>query len=212
VKMQRLVVDELEVIQNILHYNEELRKFPKLAARIKQHPSWYAVKDSGKWSFGPSKFVGYANADAKAYLATYARKDGRETEPTLAKWFGLVNPATAIGKELQQAFTEFAGRYGKTPNANWRVSLLQDELVKPFAGLTNRGELDQRIAYDPDICGGRARIAGTRMRVSDIVALFAEGAERRTILEDFPYLTDGDLTAALAYASRSTDHLVLRAA
>lgn len=47
------------------------------------------------------------------------------------------------------------------------------------------------------------------MRVSDIVDMIAAGATRPEILEDFPYLTDEDITAALAYAARATDHRVV---
>ena len=61
----------------------------------------------------------------------------------------------------------------------------------------------QRIVTDPEICGGRPTIRGTRMRVSDIVDLFAAGETRAAILTDYPYLSDDDLTAALAFASAS---------
>ena len=67
-----------------------------------------------------------------------------------------------------------------------------------------------RIVTDPEICGGRPTVRGTRMRVSDIVDLFAAGETRAAILADYPYLTDDDLTAALAFASAS--HRVIAAA
>jgi uncharacterized protein (DUF433 family) len=50
------------------------------------------------------------------------------------------------------------------------------------------------------------------MRVSDILSMLADGADRKTILEDFPYLTDADISASLEYAAKSTNHLVMRAA
>jgi uncharacterized protein (DUF433 family) len=50
------------------------------------------------------------------------------------------------------------------------------------------------------------------MRVSDILAMMAEGASRAEILADFDYLTDADLSAALAYAAQASDHRVIRAA
>ncbi|MDQ6435559.1 DUF433 domain-containing protein [Mesorhizobium sp. LHD-90] len=68
-----------------------------------------------------------------------------------------------------------------------------------------------RITYDADICGGRPRIVGTRVRVSDIVEMIAEGAERSEILADFPYLKDEDISAALRYAADAVDHRLLRA-
>jgi len=50
------------------------------------------------------------------------------------------------------------------------------------------------------------------MSVSDILDLLASGADRNEILEDYPYLEDGDITAALEYASRSANHTVIKAA
>jgi uncharacterized protein (DUF433 family) len=50
-----------------------------------------------------------------------------------------------------------------------------------------------------------------RVRVQDILDLLAAGADRAEILGDYPYLDDGDITAALEYASRQVDHAVLAA-
>jgi uncharacterized protein (DUF433 family) len=68
-----------------------------------------------------------------------------------------------------------------------------------------------RIVSNPEICSGRPVIRGTRMRVSDVVDLFAAGETRATILADYPYLTDQDITAALEFASASTSHRVIAA-
>jgi uncharacterized protein (DUF433 family) len=35
---------------------------------------------------------------------------------------------------------------------------------------------------------------------------------REDILKDYPYLEDGDITAALEYAARQADHIVLHVA
>lgn len=69
-----------------------------------------------------------------------------------------------------------------------------------------------RISIDPDVCGGRPCIKGTRMRVSDILDMMAHGASEDTILADYPYLAEEDIRAALAYAARIADHRVIRAA
>ncbi|HEX8224074.1 MAG TPA: DUF433 domain-containing protein [Allosphingosinicella sp.] len=58
-----------------------------------------------------------------------------------------------------------------------------------------------RIAVDPEICGGRPTIAGTRMRVTDILAMLAEGVSEEVILADFPYVKLEDIRASLAYAA-----------
>ncbi|MCC2097387.1 MAG: DUF433 domain-containing protein [Hyphomicrobiales bacterium] len=70
----------------------------------------------------------------------------------------------------------------------------------------------ERIVSDPEICGGRPCIKGTRMRVTDILDLLAAGEERSTILQDFDYLTNDDITAAILYATKAVDHRVIRAA
>lgn len=69
-----------------------------------------------------------------------------------------------------------------------------------------------RITVDPTRCGGRPTLRGLRMRVSDILELLAAGVSRGEILEDYPFLDDEDITAALVYAARAADHRVVRAA
>jgi uncharacterized protein (DUF433 family) len=69
-----------------------------------------------------------------------------------------------------------------------------------------------RITNDPQQCGGRPAIRGLRIRVKDVLDLLAAGATREEILEDYPFLEDGDITATLEYAARQTDHPVLRVA
>lgn len=69
-----------------------------------------------------------------------------------------------------------------------------------------------RITSNPEICGGRPCIRGTRMRVTDLLELLANGVSHREILEDFPYLEDADIAAALLYAAEQTSHPVTMAA
>ena len=69
-----------------------------------------------------------------------------------------------------------------------------------------------RITVDPNLCGGRPTIRGTRIRVKDVLDLLAAGADRSEILADYPYLEPDDITAALEFAARQNDHPVLRSA
>lgn len=69
-----------------------------------------------------------------------------------------------------------------------------------------------RITSDPEVCGGRPCIRGMRLRVQDVLELLASGSSRQEILTDFPYLEDADITAALEYAARQTDHIIIKAA
>ena len=69
-----------------------------------------------------------------------------------------------------------------------------------------------RLASDPSICGGRPVIAGTRMRVTDVLEMLAAGASTDEILTDFPYLAREDLSAALSFAATMADHPLVLAA
>lgn len=69
-----------------------------------------------------------------------------------------------------------------------------------------------RIAIDPAICGGKPVIAGTRVRVSDILDMLAAGASSEEIVADYPYLAAADVQAALAYGAAMTAHPVVLAA
>jgi len=69
-----------------------------------------------------------------------------------------------------------------------------------------------RIAIDPEVCGGRPIVAGTRVRVTDVLDMLAGGAGTDEILADFSYLSRDDILACLAYAARALDHSVVLAA
>ena len=69
-----------------------------------------------------------------------------------------------------------------------------------------------RIAIDPQVCGGRPIVAGTRMRVADVLDALAAGASIDALLADFPYLAHEDVIACLAYGARAVDHAVVQAA
>lgn len=72
--------------------------------------------------------------------------------------------------------------------------------------------LVDRITIVPEVCGGRPCIRGLRIRVTDVLDMLAGGATRAEILADYPYIEDEDITAALAFAARATDHPVIAAA
>jgi uncharacterized protein (DUF433 family) len=56
------------------------------------------------------------------------------------------------------------------------------------------------ITKDPEVCGGRACVDGTRIRVMDIVALLEEGYAPEKMLNVFAVpLTLAQVHAALAY-------------
>lgn len=209
------VADRVEVVANIRAFVRDVAANPDLQTRLGHVHAWYALQDAEQgWLFGPSKFVGYTNNTAENYLKTYrSGADGRETETVLARWFAPVDPESPLGRELSTALARFLGRWGRVPRRGARISIVAEDehTAATFAASSGRNQLE-RISMDPTICGGRPRIKGTRMRVSDIVDMLAAGATRQEILADFPYIVDEDISAALTYAARATDHRVIQAA
>ena len=67
----------------------------------------------------------------------------------------------------------------------------------------------ERITINPEQCGGRPCIRGMRIRVVDVLDLFAAGLTAPEILEEMPDLEMEDLTAALRYAAQRIDHPVI---
>jgi uncharacterized protein (DUF433 family) len=62
--------------------------------------------------------------------------------------------------------------------------------------------LMNRITINPEQCGGRPCIRGMRIRVIDVLDLFAAGLSASQILEEMPDLEMDDLTASLQYSAR----------
>jgi len=70
-------------------------------------------------------------------------------------------------------------------------------------------DLQERISFEADKCGGRPCIRGYRLRVSDVLDLLAAGATKEEVLKDYPFLEPDDIKAALSYAARQSDHAVI---
>ncbi len=62
-----------------------------------------------------------------------------------------------------------------------------------------------RIEVNPEICGGKPVIRGTRIIVRNILGLVAGGYTVDGILAAYPDLTRGDVAAALEYAAQVID-------
>lgn len=70
----------------------------------------------------------------------------------------------------------------------------------------------ERITIEPGKCGGRPCIRGEQIRVTDILGLLGSGASHSEILEDYPFLEEEDILAALECAAVQADHPILVAA
>ena len=57
-----------------------------------------------------------------------------------------------------------------------------------------------RITINPKQCGGRPCVRGMRIRVVDVLDLFAAGLDAAQILDEMPDLEADDLKACLTHA------------
>jgi len=56
------------------------------------------------------------------------------------------------------------------------------------------------IVKTPDVCGGRARLVGSRMPVWTLVAMWKRGASDEDLLKAYPWLTQIELDEARDYS------------
>jgi uncharacterized protein (DUF433 family) len=61
----------------------------------------------------------------------------------------------------------------------------------------------ERIIIDPQLCGGRPCIRGTRIWVSLILDLLASGMSQTDIIVEYPVLNRDDILAAIAYGAEA---------
>jgi uncharacterized protein (DUF433 family) len=66
-----------------------------------------------------------------------------------------------------------------------------------------------RISIDPDICGGRPCIKGTRVWVALVLDFLADGMSEAELLTEYPQLTHEDVMAAIAYGAEMSRERVL---
>lgn len=208
-----LVTDRDQAIANILRYRAELdnaRRGADLRKLMSRVHAWYAARpNGGQWHFAPSKFVGYPDNSAEAYFRERQVRDGRQTERILRQWFHTIEPGTRQADLLDRELRRFLSDYGHpAPRKDARISVP----AEIFDRIANAPETPVRIAIDPAICAGRPHIRGTRVRVSDILELLASGVSSAEILDDYPYLEEADLSAALAYSATAIDHRIVIAA
>ena len=57
------------------------------------------------------------------------------------------------------------------------------------------------ITVEPGKRGGKACIRGMRITVYDVLGYLASGMTHREVLDEFPYLSEEDILACLAYVA-----------
>jgi uncharacterized protein (DUF433 family) len=71
-------------------------------------------------------------------------------------------------------------------------------------------DLLDRIASDPEICGGRPCIKGTRIWVSLVLDLLAGGMTEAELRAEYPQLAHEDVLAAIAYGAEAARERFVR--
>jgi uncharacterized protein (DUF433 family) len=61
----------------------------------------------------------------------------------------------------------------------------------------------ERVSIDPEICGGKPCIRGTRLWVSLILDFLADGLTEAELIADCPQLAHEDILAAIAYGAEA---------
>jgi uncharacterized protein (DUF433 family) len=70
-------------------------------------------------------------------------------------------------------------------------------------------DLLNRISVDPNVCFGKPCVKGTRIWVSLLLDMLADGMTPDQIIEQYPQLKPEDIRAAIAYgAEASRERLV----
>jgi uncharacterized protein (DUF433 family) len=68
-------------------------------------------------------------------------------------------------------------------------------------------EPTKHIDITPGVCSGRPRVAGTRIRVENVVRWTEQGMPPDDIVASYPQLTPADVHAALAYYFDNRDDI-----
>lgn len=66
-----------------------------------------------------------------------------------------------------------------------------------------------RISINPEICGGRPCIKGTRIWVALILDYLANGMTEAEVLAEYPQLTRQDILSCIAYGAEMSRERVL---
>jgi uncharacterized protein (DUF433 family) len=69
-------------------------------------------------------------------------------------------------------------------------------------GYSTSTSMNQRIELNPDVCGGRPVVQGTRITVDTILGYLSSGDKESDILESHPNLTREDILSCLEFARR----------
>ncbi|MGH7321919.1 MAG: DUF433 domain-containing protein [Candidatus Rokuibacteriota bacterium] len=155
------------------------------------------------------------------YLTRMADRDGTPTgaeaayngpwrvEPIPGKGFGVFRAEEAAEDEPappRPAHALPAARRARLPAL--RASWCYDAATVKPADLPDPEQRHDAIAATPGVCGGRARVAGTRIKVSQVASEVEHlGMTPDEIVDAHPHLTLAGVRAALAYYDAHRDEI-----
>ncbi len=113
----------------------------------------------------------------------------RTVAPGLASGFTFVQPKT-------HPMTR--GLFGA-----WSVCYIMNEGP---GGSMETDLVADRIRSNPQTFSGKPTIRDTRVAVEHVLGMMADGASTSEILENYPFLDEDDVRAAIAYAWRIVSH------
>jgi uncharacterized protein (DUF433 family) len=92
----------------------------------------------------------------------------------------------------------------------WRNERLLDDMVpRPCYVWPVMNTLLNRIVIDPKVCGGKPCVRGTRIWVSLILDLLADGMAEAELLAEYPQLAHEDVLAAIAYGAEAARERII---
>ncbi len=92
---------------------------------------------------------------------------------------------------------------------NFAVSETESLARKPASAYYQLMNYQDIITIEPGKRGGKPCIRGMRITVYDVLEYLASGMSQEEVLKEFPYLTENDIRACLAYAADREKHLLV---
>ena len=104
-------------------------------------------------------------------------------------------------EELFKRVLNYFRKHNPAPETeNWRSNFIRhDSLNLHF--MSQKSDYRSIITIEPGKRGGKPCIRGMRITVYDILNWLASGMTVKQIIEDFPDLTEQDISAALQFAA-----------
>lgn len=119
----RIIVSPEEAATSIRQFQSEISTSTPLQERLGYARSWYVLRVDDGYLYAPSKWVGYADMTADAYVSSSREMDGRKTEFALKAWFDAIPRNTAVHNLHLRNLGEFMSQFGKTPSTETRFNM-----------------------------------------------------------------------------------------